>query len=91
MRLFHLAHLSGIGEGMDSVVESLSGEPCDLQEMKLVACCLTANSVKTLGNQGNPCAPQWTHSRTLDVFTLMSFVQLRIKSINGNKRGLQDS
>ncbi|KAK7805946.1 hypothetical protein U0070_003812 [Myodes glareolus] len=48
MRLFHLAHLSGIGEGMDSIVESLSGEPCDLQEIKLVACCLTANSVKTL-------------------------------------------
>lgn len=48
MRLFHLTHLSGLGEGMDSIVESLSGEACDLQELKLVACCLTANSVKTL-------------------------------------------
>ncbi|XP_051037807.1 NLR family CARD domain-containing protein 4 [Phodopus roborovskii] len=48
MRLFHLINLSDIGEGMDSIIESLSGEPCDLQEMKLVACCLTANSVKIL-------------------------------------------
>ncbi|XP_036026911.1 NLR family CARD domain-containing protein 4 [Onychomys torridus] len=48
MRLFHLTHLSGLGEGMDSIVESLSREPCDLQELKLVACCLTANSVKAL-------------------------------------------
>lgn len=48
MSLFHLTHLSDIGEGMDSIIESLSGEPCDLQEMKLVACCLTTNSVKTL-------------------------------------------
>ncbi|CAO2604249.1 NLR family CARD domain-containing protein 4 [Lemmus lemmus] len=48
MRLFHLTRLSDIGEGMDSIIESLSGELCDLQEMKLVACCLTANSVKTL-------------------------------------------
>ncbi|XP_035304194.1 NLR family CARD domain-containing protein 4 [Cricetulus griseus] len=48
MCLIHLINLSDIGEGMDSIIESLSGEPCDLQEMKLVACCLTANSVKTL-------------------------------------------
>ncbi|KAL6067511.1 hypothetical protein STEG23_018215 [Scotinomys teguina] len=48
MRLLHLTHLSAIGKGMDSIIESLSGEPCDLQELKLVACCLTANSVKTL-------------------------------------------
>lgn len=48
MRLFHLTHLSGIGEGMDYIVKCLSEEPCDLQEMKLVACCLTANSVKIL-------------------------------------------
>ncbi|XP_055474130.1 NLR family CARD domain-containing protein 4 [Psammomys obesus] len=48
MRLFHLTHLSDIGKGMDYIVESLSGKPCDLQEMKLVACCLGANSVKTL-------------------------------------------
>ncbi|XP_040586816.1 NLR family CARD domain-containing protein 4 isoform X2 [Mesocricetus auratus] len=48
IRLCHLINLSDLGEGMDSVIESLSGEPCDLQEMKLVACCLTANSVKTL-------------------------------------------
>ncbi|XP_029326773.1 NLR family CARD domain-containing protein 4 [Mus caroli] len=48
MRLLHLTHLSDIGEGMDYIVKSLSEEPCDLQEMKLVACCLTANSVKVL-------------------------------------------
>lgn len=48
MRLLHLTHLSDIGEGMDDIVKSLSEEPCDLQEMKLVACCLTANSVKVL-------------------------------------------
>lgn len=48
MRLLHLIHLSDIGEGMDYIVKSLSEESCDLQEMKLVACCLTANSVKVL-------------------------------------------
>ncbi|XP_031212352.1 NLR family CARD domain-containing protein 4 isoform X3 [Mastomys coucha] len=48
MRLFHLTHLSDIGEGVDYIVKSLSEEPCDLQEMKLVACCMTANSVKIL-------------------------------------------
>jgi hypothetical protein len=53
MRLLHLTHLSDIGEGMDYIVKSLSEESCDLQEMKLVACCLTANSVKVLGNHCN--------------------------------------
>ncbi|KAL1783525.1 NLR family CARD domain-containing protein 4 isoform X1 [Sigmodon hispidus] len=48
MHLFHLTHLSDIGDGMDFIIESLSGEPRDLQEMRLMACCLTANSVKTL-------------------------------------------
>lgn len=48
MRLFHLTHLSDIGEGVDYIVKSLSEEPCDLQEMKLVACCMTASSVKIL-------------------------------------------
>ncbi|XP_073905557.1 NLR family CARD domain-containing protein 4 isoform X2 [Castor canadensis] len=48
MCLFHLTHLSNIGEGMDYIVKSLSGEPCDLQDLQLVSCCLTANSVKTL-------------------------------------------
>ncbi|EHB03995.1 NLR family CARD domain-containing protein 4 [Heterocephalus glaber] len=46
--LFRLAHLSDVGEGMDYIVKSLSGEPCDLQEIQLVSCCLTANSVNTL-------------------------------------------
>uniref|UniRef100_A0A8C6QBZ8 NLR family CARD domain-containing protein 4 n=2 Tax=Nannospalax galili TaxID=1026970 RepID=A0A8C6QBZ8_NANGA len=48
MCLFHLTHLSDIGDGMDYIVKSLSGEACDLQEIKLVSCCLSANSVKTL-------------------------------------------
>ncbi|XP_052042243.1 NLR family CARD domain-containing protein 4 isoform X2 [Apodemus sylvaticus] len=48
MRLFHLTHLSDIGEGMDYIVKRLSEEPCDLRELKLVACCLSANSVKIL-------------------------------------------
>ncbi|XP_028634793.1 NLR family CARD domain-containing protein 4 [Grammomys surdaster] len=48
MHLFHLTRLSDIGEGMDYIVKSLSEEPCELQEMKLVSCCLTTNSVKTL-------------------------------------------
>ncbi|XP_063086227.1 NLR family CARD domain-containing protein 4 isoform X3 [Cavia porcellus] len=46
--LFRLTHLSDIGEGMDYIVKSLSGEPRDLQEIQLVSCCLTANSVRTL-------------------------------------------
>lgn len=48
MRLLHLTRLSDIGEGMDYIVKSLSEEPCDLQEMKLVDCCLTTNSLKIL-------------------------------------------
>lgn len=48
MRLLHLTRLSDMGEGMDYIVKSLSEEPCDLQEMKLVDCCLTANSLKIL-------------------------------------------
>lgn len=48
MHLLHLTGLSNIGKGTDYIVESLSEEPCDLQEMKLVACCLTANSLKIL-------------------------------------------
>lgn len=46
--LFRLTHLSDIGEGMDHIVKSLSSEPRDLQEIQLVSCCLTANSVSSL-------------------------------------------
>ncbi|XP_013212840.2 NLR family CARD domain-containing protein 4 [Ictidomys tridecemlineatus] len=48
MCLFRLTHLSDIGKGMDYIVKSLSGQPCDLEEIQLVSCCLSANSVKTL-------------------------------------------
>nr|AAK53443.1 caspase recruitment domain protein 12 [Homo sapiens] len=48
MCLFHLTHLSDIGEGMDYIVKSLSSEPCDLEEIQLVSCCLSANAVKIL-------------------------------------------
>ncbi|XP_051023270.1 NLR family CARD domain-containing protein 4 [Acomys russatus] len=48
MRLLHLTHLSNTGEGMDHIVKALSGGPSALQEMKLVACCLSAKSVRTL-------------------------------------------
>ncbi|XP_054421658.1 NLR family CARD domain-containing protein 4 [Pteronotus mesoamericanus] len=48
MCLLHLTHLSDIGEGMDYIVKSLSAEPCDLEEIQLVSCCLSANAVKTL-------------------------------------------
>lgn len=52
MCLVRLTHLSDIGEGMDYIVKSLSAEPCDLEEIQLVSCCLSANAVKTLGNCG---------------------------------------
>ncbi|XP_006910431.1 NLR family CARD domain-containing protein 4 [Pteropus alecto] len=48
MCLLRLIHLSDIGEGMDYIVKSLSAEPCDLEEIQLVSCCLSANAVKTL-------------------------------------------
>ncbi|XP_008567369.1 PREDICTED: NLR family CARD domain-containing protein 4 [Galeopterus variegatus] len=48
MCLFRLTHLSDIGQGMDYIVKSLSGEPSDLEEIQLVSCCLTVNAVKTL-------------------------------------------
>ncbi|XP_058407467.1 NLR family CARD domain-containing protein 4 [Diceros bicornis minor] len=48
MCLLRLTHLSAIGEGMDYIVKSLSAEPCDLKEIQLVSCCLSANAVKTL-------------------------------------------
>uniref|UniRef100_A0A7N9DI40 NLR family CARD domain-containing protein 4 n=1 Tax=Macaca fascicularis TaxID=9541 RepID=A0A7N9DI40_MACFA len=48
MCLFRLTHLSDIGEGMDYIVKSLSSEPCDLEEIQLVSCCLSANAVKIL-------------------------------------------
>ncbi|KAL2773799.1 NLR family CARD domain-containing protein 4 isoform b [Daubentonia madagascariensis] len=48
MCLFRLTHLSDIGEGMDYIVKSLSSEPCDLEEIQLVSCCLSTNAVKTL-------------------------------------------
>nr|XP_008542653.1 PREDICTED: NLR family CARD domain-containing protein 4 isoform X1 [Equus przewalskii] len=48
MCLLRLTHLSDIGEGMDHIVKSLSAEPCDLEEIQLVSCCLSANAVKTL-------------------------------------------
>ncbi|KAM9601594.1 NLR family CARD domain-containing protein 4 isoform 2-T3 [Trichechus inunguis] len=47
--LLRLTHLSDIGEGMDYIVKSLSAEPCDFEEIQLVACCLSANAMKTLG------------------------------------------
>lgn len=50
MCLLRLIHLSDIGEGMDYIAKSLSAEPCDLEEIQLVSCCLTAKAVKTLGN-----------------------------------------
>lgn len=50
MCLLCLTHLSDIGEGMDYIVKSLSAESCDLEEIQLVSCCLSANAVKTLGN-----------------------------------------
>uniref|UniRef100_A0A671FAM3 NLR family CARD domain containing 4 n=1 Tax=Rhinolophus ferrumequinum TaxID=59479 RepID=A0A671FAM3_RHIFE len=48
MCLLRLTHLSDIGEGMHYIVKSLSAEPCDLEEIQLVSCCLSANAVKTL-------------------------------------------
>ncbi|XP_069881428.1 NLR family CARD domain-containing protein 4 isoform X1 [Dipodomys merriami] len=48
MSLFHLTHLCDIGKGMEYIVKSLSSEPCDLQELQLVSCCLSANSIRTL-------------------------------------------
>nr|KAF6329128.1 NLR family CARD domain containing 4 [Pipistrellus kuhlii] len=48
MCLLRLTHLSDIGEGMDYIAKSLSAEPCDLEEIQLVSCCLTARAVKTL-------------------------------------------
>ncbi|XP_054584498.1 NLR family CARD domain-containing protein 4 [Eptesicus fuscus] len=48
MCLLRLIHLSDIGEGMDYIAKSLSAEPCDLEEIQLVSCCLTAKAVKTL-------------------------------------------
>ncbi|XP_066122953.1 NLR family CARD domain-containing protein 4 [Saccopteryx bilineata] len=48
MCLLCLTHLSDIGKGMDYIVKSLSAEPCDLEEIQLVSCCLSANAVKTL-------------------------------------------
>ncbi|XP_019597191.2 NLR family CARD domain-containing protein 4 isoform X1 [Rhinolophus sinicus] len=48
MCLLRLTHLFDIGEGMDYIVKSLSAEPCDLEEIQLVSCCLSANAVKTL-------------------------------------------
>ncbi|XP_027624219.1 NLR family CARD domain-containing protein 4 isoform X2 [Tupaia chinensis] len=50
MCLFCLTRLSDIGEGMDYIIRSLSREPCDLEEIQLVSCCLSANAVKTLEN-----------------------------------------
>ncbi|XP_042789229.1 NLR family CARD domain-containing protein 4 isoform X3 [Panthera onca] len=46
--LVHITHLSDIGKGMDYIVKSLSAEPCDLEEIQLVSCCLSANAMKTL-------------------------------------------
>uniref|UniRef100_A0A8D2DUG1 NLR family CARD domain containing 4 n=1 Tax=Sciurus vulgaris TaxID=55149 RepID=A0A8D2DUG1_SCIVU len=46
--LFRLTHLLDIGKGMDYIVKSISGQPCDLEEIQLVSCCLSANSLKTL-------------------------------------------
>uniref|UniRef100_A0A8C9GTW2 NLR family CARD domain-containing protein 4 n=1 Tax=Piliocolobus tephrosceles TaxID=591936 RepID=A0A8C9GTW2_9PRIM len=53
MCLFRLTHLSDIGEGMDYIVKSLSSEPCDLEEIQLVSCCLSANAVKILVDRLN--------------------------------------
>ncbi|XP_006835338.1 PREDICTED: NLR family CARD domain-containing protein 4 [Chrysochloris asiatica] len=47
--LLRLTHLSDIGEGMDYIVKSLSAKPCDLEEIQLVSCCLTAKAMKALG------------------------------------------
>ncbi|KAM5292650.1 LOW QUALITY PROTEIN: NLR family CARD domain-containing protein 4 [Ctenodactylus gundi] len=49
MCLFRLTHLTDTGQGMDYIVRSLSGEPCHLQEIQLVYCCLSASSVTILG------------------------------------------
>ncbi|XP_062066160.1 NLR family CARD domain-containing protein 4 isoform X2 [Lepus europaeus] len=49
MRLFRLTHVSDIRRGTDYIVRSLTGEPCALEEIQLVSCCLSANAVKTLG------------------------------------------
>ncbi|XP_019509353.1 PREDICTED: NLR family CARD domain-containing protein 4 isoform X1 [Hipposideros armiger] len=48
MCLLRLTHLSDIGEGVDYIIQSLSAEPCELEEIQLVSCCLSANAVKTL-------------------------------------------
>ncbi|XP_037382784.1 NLR family CARD domain-containing protein 4 [Talpa occidentalis] len=46
--LLCLSHLSDIGEGMDYIVKSLSAQPCSLEEIQLVSCCLSANAIKAL-------------------------------------------
>ncbi|KAF3826485.1 hypothetical protein GH733_009011 [Mirounga leonina] len=49
MSLLHTTHLSDIGKELNYIVKSLSAEPCDLEEIQLVSCCLLANAMKTLG------------------------------------------
>ncbi|XP_030051308.1 NLR family CARD domain-containing protein 4 isoform X1 [Microcaecilia unicolor] len=46
--ILHLSHLTTIGNGMDDIVESICSEPRDLQEIKLVDCCLSGKAVKIL-------------------------------------------
>ncbi|XP_069464035.1 NLR family CARD domain-containing protein 4 [Ambystoma mexicanum] len=48
LTVLQLSHLPAIAEGMDRIVESVTSEPCNLEEATLVSCCLSGTAVKTL-------------------------------------------
>ncbi|XP_072367516.1 NLR family CARD domain-containing protein 4-like [Scyliorhinus torazame] len=48
LSVFHLSRLTGLGNGIEELVNELSSGTCSLQEIKLASCCLTGRTVTTL-------------------------------------------
>ncbi|XP_055981745.1 NLR family CARD domain-containing protein 4 [Sorex fumeus] len=48
MLVLNLSSLPEMGTGIDHIAKSLSTQPRDLEELRLVSCCLSANATKTL-------------------------------------------
>ncbi|XP_067844549.1 NLR family CARD domain-containing protein 4-like [Heptranchias perlo] len=48
LSVFHLAQLTGLGSGIEQLVEEVSSGICNLKEIKLASCCLTGRAVTTL-------------------------------------------
>lgn len=52
-------HLTAIGDGITYIVRSVSDELSELEEIRLVNCCISSDAVEILGKNSNSNFTNW--------------------------------